>query len=353
MTRIRLIAPLGIAVLVAFSATACSPAAQAPDTSKGPAAAGATPGARATPVGQLPAAPPTRYTVGCKDLLPATSIAPLFSHTMAPVDPGENYRQALYPQLPQTYFIGQLGGIDCMWSDGHAAAVDGQAAYLSVLPLAAARWKFFLTSENQPATATSYVECTPDEGDGANTCHYDALVDGSWLSVGFNEMVPTPGSNPSIMPGPVKTVVTAVTAALTAAGPPAAPVSPPATSITLSNTPGAILTADQVKTAIGTQGAVGLDCKGIPDGPWSVANEAEEQVDSSLGCFFTSGSSGGGYGLLYWLPGGEWAEKRAVAATTSETPLNIPGHHDGDAAAMFVNDQKDHVADLLVGGNWI
>ena len=351
MTRIRLIAPIGIAVLLAFSVTACGPDAQ-PSASKSPVAA-ATPSASATPVGRSAGAPASRYSVGCDELLPATSMAPLFTHAMTEVDPGANYRQARYPQLPQTYFVDQLGGVDCLWSDGHAAEAGGQLASLTVLPVSAARWKFFLESEIQPATATSYTECTADEGDGENSCEYDALINGSWLSVMLEAIVPTPDSNPSVMPTQVKSVVAGVVAALNAAGPPAAPATPTTSAVTLSNKPGAILTADQVKAAIGVRATVALDCKGIPDGPWSIANEAQQEVDASLGCFFTAGSSGGGYGFLYWLPGGEWAEKQAVAATSSERPLAIAGLHDSDSAAGFVNDEKGHVADILVGGNWV
>jgi hypothetical protein len=301
----------------------------------------------------LPAQPASRYSVGCADLAPTTSMTPLFSHVVKATDPGANWRRELYPQLPQTYFIAQQGGIDCLWDDGKDLATTGQAAYLSVLPESTTRWNYFITSEGKAVGATSYTYCTPADASGdPSSCEYDALVDGSWLYIDFENMVPKPSNNPGVLPTPVKNLVTAATAALVAAGPPAPPASPQAPDVVLPK-PGAILTGAAVKAAIGTSGAVTLDCSGVPDGPWSPGNEAELQTDASLGCAFGAGSTGGTYGFLYWLGGGEWAERQAVAATPSETALSIPGLPAGDSAAEFKNDEREPVVDLLIGGNWI
>ncbi|MEJ1229506.1 MAG: hypothetical protein WDM88_00955 [Galbitalea sp.] len=266
---------------------------------------------------------------------------------MTPVEPANFDRLDLDPEIPQAYYIQALGGIDCAWYDGQKTSGNSRDLELSVLPATSAVWNEFVDS-SEGVTGTTYTFCTSDE---QNTCEYDAFVNGSWLYILANNLSVQPGSGNTTLPPQLKSAITAMTAKLTAAALGPAPALRQG-SVTLPNTGTSLITAAQFTTALGLGGGVTVDCTGHPDGPWSLANEAETEVTSAIGCFFAT-SDGGGYGGYEWLAGGAWAAELAEAATPSETALTVPGLPAGDSAKEYSDSQGELTVDLILGGNWI
>ncbi len=352
MTRNRIATAIGLAALVALAATACTPIVAPPAAS--PSTGGTAVAApSATPTSSTvtaPVQPKSRFSVGCDDLFPATSLAPLFSHSLTEQTGAVNARQELDIELSSTFYIQDLGGIDCAWSDGTQIEHNGQAVYLSVLPITPANWKHFDQTAPVSAGANKYIFCSAGD---ENTCEYEGYMDGDWVSILLQGMVPKPASSDNTLPTPVHNLFVAAFAKLAAAGAPGPAPTPPVGSVPLPTDPNHILTAAQVKAAFGVAGQIKLDCDGESDGPWTIGAQAERDVNSHGGCFLAAGNTGGGYGFMDWLPGGQWAEQQAQAATPSEVPVTVPGLPAGDTAAEFHDFENDLTLDLVIGGNWV
>jgi hypothetical protein len=347
MKRIRLAAALALTSVVALGLSACTPTITPPPTSGSTSTSIAAPTATPTPTAVAPVQPASRFSVGCDDLFPAASLAPLFSHSLTEQTGAVNARQELDIQLSSTFYIQDLGGLSCAWSDGTQIEHGGQVAYLSILPITPAVWKHFDETAPVSAGATKYIFCS---GGDQNSCEYEGDINGNWVSILLQGIVPTPSSNTAALPTAVHNLFVSAFAKVAAAGP--APT-PPVGSVHLPTDPNHIITAAQVKSALGVGGKVGLDCDGESDGPWTIGAQAQRDVTNHDGCFFTAGNTGGGYGFMYWLPGGQWAEQQAQAATPSETAVTVPGLPAGDSAAEFKDFENDLTLDLVIGGNWV
>jgi hypothetical protein len=353
-SRLRVAAVLIAASATLLALTSCAPAVGHVSAGGGTSTTKHhhTPKPTPTPAAMVQPAP--RYSFGCSDLIGSSTVASLFSVPMNLIDTSQFMRLDLDSQIPSADYVEDLGGLDCTWYDGAKTNDNSHNLTLEVLPVTLAEWNKFAQGGETTIHNGIETDCTSDQG--FNSCDYEAYVNGSRFYFETENMKPAPTSA-SVLPPAVKAIITAITAKLasTPAGPAPAAQHP---SVTLPASGASMITAAQVRTAMGIPANVKMtiDCTGEPDGPWEIDNEAQQEVDGSSDCVFGppyDGGVSGSYGLYEFLPAGEWAAKQLLGYTPSETQVSDPTLPAGDSLYQWTDSDGALNGDLIIGGNLI
>jgi hypothetical protein len=355
MTRIRPVASLVFIAALALALSGCAPAvhqsAGGPTTTPGTAHHTAHPIKK--PVAHKVSQPKSQYSFGCDDLATPAQIAPLFTHTMAPANPGTDDRVEGDGQLSELYFVEDLGGVTCRWSDAASTSGSGDQFFdITVMPATAASWARFLASPIGPGVAGhTFTSCNGTGGGGENGCEFDDYINGSWLYANFLDMVPSPAASGATLPPPIQTLLKGDVTKITS-GPFAMAATPAVGAVAMANDGTKLITSSQATSAFASAAPVTVNCQPDVAGPWGTYVESQFEVTGAAGCVLQD-DQGNEYAVLDWMDGGEWAAKQAETATPSETPLVVAGLPAGDSAVTYADPSGSIRMDLILGGNWV
>jgi hypothetical protein len=358
MTSAHIRATLAIAAAAGLllALTSCAPAAHAPHHGSHPSA-GSTTTPTPTPTPTVPplVQPASRYSFSCSDVISASSVASIYTVPMSPIDSAKFAQLDINSELPYEYWIRQLGGLDCTWSDGTVPGVTTHWMTLDILPVTLAEWNIYAKGGAVSLTNNASISCST--GSNNNGCEYETYVNGSRFDLATYNMVPTPAGQ--TLPAQMKAMVASIAAKLTSTTVGAAPAAQQA-SVTLPAAGTSMLTGPQTASALGTSAAITakmkIDCSGDTDGPWEIFNEAQKEVDGNLGCSFGppyDGGSDGPYGLFEWIPAGQWAATQLESFTPSAVQVTVPAMPAGDSLYEYKDSNGDLVGQLVIGGNLV
>lgn len=277
--------------------------------------------------------PASRFAFDCVDL--AEDVAPLFGGQV-PVVASEMPRaegHANWLPGPAQYAYWQAGALACEYG---SEATEG-GAWASVRIVADAEGIL----EDRAAVLGASEPCM-----GSSPCE---LLDGVYA-----EVIGQPAGDPNDIVARESALGEAAAAirerlATAEVGPPS--WQPPAGSTPVSGGCDAVLPASRLAEILGVTGADTFH----PDGGWGADAWMISSRWGAEPCYFAETGadlwSGRSYGVLTWLPGGEWAYE--LGATGLDVALPGAVSTDEAVAACGVHEVTACTVDVLADGNWV
>jgi hypothetical protein len=286
--------------------------------------------------------------------MPASGLSTLFSVPMTSIDDDTWQRENGESGLRSPYYVLDLGGLECDWYDGKKFNNNSHDMQLDVLPVPVAGWDRLINGGATNVANGRVIECDANE---QNSCGYERYVNGSWIHLQIDNMVPKPGTNTELLPHAVNTLVAAIVAKIESAPPGPAPA-PQHPEVALPATGASMITVSQIHAAVGVKATYKLAvvCDDPYDGPWEINAEAETEVSGTVGCSLeppNEGQNAVAYADFEFLPAGAWAATKLESETPGETAVSVPGLPVGDSFETWTDSDGERIGDLVVGGNLI
>ncbi|MFG6474858.1 hypothetical protein ACFXP7_00550 [Microbacterium sp. P06] len=300
----------------------------APTPSRTPTLAPTTPAAE-----RIAAGPTSRFSFGCNDI--AQDVSVFFEGAVPPVasEMPDLVGQASWLSGPAEYAFAQAGALYCEYGASPAAGT-GWATVIIVPDAAGAL-------EDREATLGSSDIC-----DAAFPCE---LVGGAYLEVDGQPAGAVDDLEARSNSG--ETAVAAVRERLLGEEILEPTWLPPTGSTPVVGDCEAVLPSTAVASAFRAVAAETTN----PEGGWGIRAWMISDAWGAAPCYYSESGSdpmnGPSFGVVTWLPGGEWAYRRAAVGA----PLDLPGASSEDRALVSCesSDYFSCTVDVLADGNWV